>query len=416
MRLRLLVALAGFLAPLCLIRGEEAASAPATPPPAAALVAAVAQAPSLQDARARAEAARARTAAAGRLPDPELEGMYSRTREPMGEDYPMWEINLRQPLPKAGERAADRERAAAVVSMAEADYAVMAGEMSAETAMALAEAEAARARADLFTRQIERTERVLAAVETRLAAGSGRVADRLALQTRVASMRLMVEQDNRMADDALAEARSRLGLAPEAPLPPYSAPAAAEIDPGNLPSLHLAAAKADEARAMARMARASARPMTAIGLRFEREEQPMGNMDTIGVAFMTEIPFRSRGYARAEERAARAEENAARAEADSARHRARSALSRAERAERLAVTSRRLAEETVTRLDAEYDSLVRSSGTASSSMGGDLSVLMVLEILERHTDARLQVVEAEAAVKTARAELWRHAPAALFTP
>ena len=386
------------------------------PPPAAALVSAVAQAPSLHAARARAEAARARRASAGRLPDPELEGMYSRAREPMGEEYPMWEINLRQPLPKAGERAADRDRAAALVSMAEADYAVMAGEMSAEIAMALAEAEAARARAGLLAKQIERTERVLAVIDTRLSAGSGRVADRLALQTRIAAMRLMVEQDERMADDALAEARGSLGLGPEAPLPPYSAPAAAEIDPENLPALRLADAKAGEARAMTRMARASARPMTAVGLRFEREEQPMGNMDTVGVAFMTEIPFRSRGYARAEERAARAEETAARAEADAARHRARAALARAERAGRLAEISRRLADETAARLDAEYDSLVRSSGTAASGMGGETSVLMVLEILERQTDAHLQIIEAEAAARAARAELWRHAPAALFTP
>ncbi len=416
MRPRLLAALAGLLAPLATIRGEEATPIPAAPPPAAALVSAVAQAPALRAARARAEAARSRVSSAGRLADPELEGMYSRAREPMGEEYPMWELTLRQPLPKAGERAADRARAAAVVSMAEADYAVMAGEMSAEVAMSVAEAEAARARADLFTRQIERTERVLAAVDTRLASGAGRVADRLALQTRIASMRLMVEQDARMADDALSEARGRLGLAPDAPLPPFSAPAASEIDPDAPPPLRLAAAKADEARAMARMARASARPMTSVGLRFEREEQSMGNMDTVGVAFMTEIPFRSRGYARSEERAARAEENAARAEADSARHRARADLARAARASRLADTARRLAAETSARLDAEYDSLVRSAGTAGAGMGGEVSVLMVLEILERQTDTRLQVIEAEAAARVARAELWRHAPAPLFTP
>lgn len=414
MRPRLLAVLACLLAPSALLRGEEAAAAP-TPPPAAALVAAVGQAPGLQAARARAEAARARGAAAGRFPDPEIEGMYSRVSRPMGgEEFPMWEINLRQPLPKAGERAADRDRAAAALSMAEADYAVMAGEMAAETAMALADAAAARDRAELYTRQIERTEQVLAAIDARLASGAGRVADRLALQTRVAAMRLMVEQDTRMADDALSDARGRLGLAPSDPLPPYSAPASSEIAPDSLPSLRLAAARADEARAMARMARASARPMTAVGLRFEREEERMGNTDTVGVAFMTEIPFRSRGYARAEERAARAEETAARADADAARHRARAALSRAERAERLAVTARRLADETSARLDAEYDSLVRSAGTAG--MGGEVPVLMVLEILERQTDTRLQIIDAEAAARAARAELWRHAPAALFTP
>lgn len=70
--------------------------------------------------------------------------MYSQAREPMGgEQYPMWELTLSQPLPKAGERAADRARASAAISMAEAEYAVMAAEMSADIAMALAEADAA---------------------------------------------------------------------------------------------------------------------------------------------------------------------------------------------------------------------------------------------------------------------------------
>ena len=375
-----------------------------------AFIEAVTHAPALQAARARADAADARTASAGRFPDPTVEGMYSQVREPMGgEQFPMWEVTVSQPLPKAGERAADRARASAVLSMAEADYAIMAGEMAADTAMALAEADAARARVALLERQIARTEKILSALDARLASGTGLVADRLALQSRIASLRLMIAKESRMADDALSDARSRLGLASDAPLPGFSAPAPTDIDPETLPALRLSAAKAHEARAMARMARASARPMTSVGLRFEREEQRMGNMDTVGVVFMTELPFRSRGYAHAEQRAARSEETAARADADSARHRAGAALSRAERAERLAATSRKLAAETSARLDAEYDSLVRTAGT-SAMAGGETSVLMVLEVLERQTDAELQLVEADYAARSARAELWRHAP------
>lgn len=401
--------------PLLLAWSAGALTADTTPPTipqAARLSSLVAEAPALQAARARAEAAKARADAAGRLPDPELEGMYSRVREPMGGDHPMWSITLRQPLPKAGERAADRERAIAATSMAEADYAVMAGELGAEVAAALVEAETARARAALFSEQLARTERALAAIDARIASGSGRSADRLALQSRVASLRLMVEQETRMVDDALAEARGRLGLAPDEPLPDFSAPDVAAIDPETVPAARLAAARAAEARAMARMARASARPMTAIGLHFEREEERIGDMDTIGVSFMTELPFRSRGYARAEQRAARAEETAARAEADSTRHRVRVALSRVARAERLAATSRRLAEETLARLEAEYDALLRSTGTTAGA--NDTAVLLLLEILERQTDARLQIIEADAAARAARAELWRHAPAHFF--
>lgn len=381
---------------------------PGNAEPQSGLLPAVAEAPSLQAARARADAAHARLPAAGRLPDPQLEGMYSQIRRPAGgERIPMWEITLTQPLPRAGERAADRDRAAASLSMAQADYAVMAGELAADTALALAESEAALARADLLSRQLARTSQLLAALDARLATSASRLPERLALQTRLASLELMIEQEQTMAADALAEARGRLGLPPDAALPAYSAPDPDEIAPDSLPLLRLAASRADEARAMVRMARASARPMTAVGLRFEREEERIGNMDTIGVAFMTELPFRSRGYARADTAAARAEERAALADSDSARHRARAAVSRAERAERLAASTRRLAADTATRLDAEYDALVRAN---------DTSVAMSLDILDRLTDTRLQLIDADLSARAARAELWRHAPATHFQP
>jgi outer membrane protein TolC len=392
--------LAFLLAPLLCATLPAAAETPITQ--------AVAAAPSLQAALARADAAQKRAASAGRLPDPQLEGMYSQVRRPAGgEQFPMWEITLSQPLPKAGERAADRDRAAASLSMAEADYAVMADELAADTASALAEADAALARAELLQRQLARTRELLSALDARVATSGSRLPDRLALQTRLASLELMIEREQTMATDARAEARGRLGLPTHAPLPAYSAPAPEEIDPDAPPSLRLGAARADEARAMVRMARASARPMTAVGLRFEREEERIGNMDTIGVAFMTELPFRSRGYARAETATARAEERAALADADSARHRARAAVSRAERAERLASSTRRLAADTAARLDAEYDALVRANET---------TVTQTLDILDRLTDTRLQLIDADLTARAARAELWRHAPASLFQP
>ena len=61
----------------------------------------------------RATAARERIESAGRLPDPEVEGMTSRMNGPMGERSTMYELNVRQPLPKRGERAANRDRARA---------------------------------------------------------------------------------------------------------------------------------------------------------------------------------------------------------------------------------------------------------------------------------------------------------------
>lgn len=284
-------------------------SAPAHAEPTASdpLLAAVASAPVLRAARERADAARERADASGRFPDPQLEGMYSQIRRPMGgEQNPMWEVTLSQPLPRAGERAADRDRASAAHRMAAADYAVMAGDMAAETAAMVSEIDAAGARAEHVSRQLARAEKLLAALDARIASGASSLSERLALQSNIASLTLMLERETAMADAA-----------------------------------------------------------------------------------------------------------AARSEADSARHRARSALARAARAERLAETTRRLDTETSARLDAEYDALVRSAGTASG-MGGATAVLMALELLERQTETRLRIIDAEAAVRAARAELWRHAPTALF--
>lgn len=374
---------------------------------------AIAGAPALEAASRRTTAARERVEASGRLPDPEVEGMGSRMVGPMDERSTMWEVNVRQPLPKRGERAADRERARAGVAMAQADYALMAGEMAADTAMALAEAEGAAARIRILETQVGRLDAVLRSIEVRLAAGStGRMTDRLTVQTRVAAMQLMIEEERRMAADALAEARGRLGLAPDAPLPAFAAPLAGEIKLDDAAVLRLAAARADEAGAMVKMARASANPMTAVGLRFEKERKAMGDENTVGLAFMSEIPWRGRGYARAEARAAEAERAAAQTDANAARYRISAALTRVDRAERLAQTARRLSAETLDRLNAEYDSMIRAAGATTA--GGESTVLQTVELLEKATDTELQVIRADTAVRTARAELWRYAPADEF--
>jgi len=361
----------------------------------------VVAAPALSAAAQRAGAARERIESAGRLADPEVEGMTSRMNGPLGERTTMYELNVRQPLPKRGERAADRDRARAGVAMAEADYASMAGELAADTAMALAEAEGATARIRLLETQLGRLDVVLRSVEARLATG-GRLADRLTVQTRAAEMQMMMAEERNMAADALAAARGRLGLPPEAPLPAYAAEAA--------PS-RLATARADEAMAMANMARATAKPGTAVGLRVERARTGMGDEDTVGLAFMSEIPWRSRRYARAEVRAAEAERSAAQADRSAAEFRISAAVARVERAERLANTARRLSAETVGRLTAEYDALVRSAGVPGA---GESTVLQTVALLEKATDTEKQVIQAELAVQVARAELWRYLPTEQF--
>lgn len=379
------------------------------------LLAAVARAPLLEAARKRIDAATARAGAAGRLADPEVEAMGSRVNaDAMGENRDMWELSVRQPLPRRGERAADRERATAVVAMAEAEYALAAGDLAADVAMALAEAAGGDARLRLIETQLGRMHVVLQTIDARLAAGlAPRIADRLTVQSRVAAMELMLEDTRRMAADARANVRGRLALGPEAALPAFAAPAAAEINAADAATVAVATARIAEASAMGRMARASARPMTAVGVRFERERSSMGNQDTVGLALSSEIPWRSRGYARADARAAEAERAAAQADATAARHRIASALSRVERAERVAATARRLAAETQRRLDAEHDALTgaASAGATGGGMGGESAVLHAIDILDKSTETQLQIVDAETAAHLARAELWRYVPA-----
>jgi outer membrane protein TolC len=385
--------------------------APAAPEDPSPLWSALAGSPALEAARRRVGAAQARIGAAGRLADPEVEAMGSRVGGgPMGDDRSMWEFNLRQPLPRRGERAADRERAAAGVRMAEAELALIAGDTAAEAAISLAEAEGSRARLALLESQRSRLGAALASLDTRLAAGATvKLADRLTLQSRIAALELAVAENRRAAADAESVARMHLALAPDASLPPFAAPEPSAIRAEGSPGVALAEARAAEAVAMGRMARAGANPMTSVGLRLEREGGGAAAQDTFGLAVSSEIPWRSRGYARAGSRAAEAERAAAQADAEMARRRVANALGRAGRAEQLAGAARRLALETRARLDAEHEIL---NGTvsvgAAGGMGGDSAVLHAIDILERTAETQLRIIEAETMARSARAELWRH--------
>lgn len=393
---------------LALTVAATAAGAPADAEP---LLAAVSRAPAVEAARRRIDAAQARLGAAGRLADPEVEAMGSRVGGgPMGDARSMWELNVRQPLPRRGERAADRDRAAAAISLAEAEFALMAAETAAEVSMALAEADGGRARAALIETQRQRLGTVLTSFDARLAAGATvRLADRLTLQSRIAALELSLEEARRTTADAEAAARTRLSLPSEAPLPSFSSPDPATIRAQDSAAVAFAEARADEASAMGRMARASTAPMTSVGLRFERERGNAGSQDTIGLAFASDLPFRARDYARAGGRAAEAERAAAKADGEAARLRVTNALGRAERAAQLAATARRLARETQLRLEAEHEALNRTvSVGAANGMAGESAVLHAVDILDRTTETQLRIIDAETLAQVARAELWRH--------
>jgi hypothetical protein len=87
-------------------------------------------------------------------------------------------------------------------------------------------------------------------------------------------------------------------------------------------------------------------------------------------------------------------------------------LGRVERAERVAASARRLATETQARLDAEHETLTQAIGVGSATgMGSESAVLHAVDVLDRSTDTQLQIIEAETAARTARAELWRYVSA-----
>jgi outer membrane protein, heavy metal efflux system len=378
-------------------------------PAAPTLLEAVARAPALTAAAQRHHAASTRLESAGRLPDPQIEGMASRVSGPMGEKNSMWELTLRQPLPKRGERAADRELVQAGASMVAADHALLAGELATDAAMAIAEHHGANARAALIDTQLTRLHAVLQSIDGRLAAGTtDRIAERLTVESRRATLQLMLAQEQQMAANAAASIRGRLGLAPDIALPAYAAPAPADIDPTSAPALLAARARAAEAAALGNMARASARPMTAVGLRLTREATAMGNEDIVGLAFMSDLPWRSRQSARTDLRAAEAEQAAARADSTAARHQIDAALSRVARAEQLAASTRQLGTATRNRLDAEYDALLRNAGS-TLAMNTDSPVSLAVDVLEKITELELQIVSADTAARLARAELWRYA-------
>ena len=377
------------------------------------LALAVANAPQLQAARLRVDAARLRVESAGRFPNPEVEGMGSRL-EMTDETRRMWEVNFRQPLPMAGVRQADRERVRALADMAEAEFGMTAGEVAEEAAMALAEAAAAQERAALMSEQLERMKQVVATLEARLAGGNGRLSEILVFQSKIASMRLEVEKEKLMIADAESDLRARLGLAPGDPLPGYQAPEPGDIAVETSPRRLMASARVREAVSMARMARADRRPMTAVGLRYEVEETMEGNDETIGLAFMTELPWNNRGAVRAEERAARTDQAAGESEEKAVSFQVGDALARVRRAENLEEAARDMVRQNLSRLDSELDALVSNAG-AADGMAGDSAVLMAVMIFDRRIQARMQEIDARMAVRTARAGLWMHVPPETFT-
>lgn len=374
----------------------------------AAFLRSIAFAPAIQAAQERSLAAHRAAGAAGRLPDPMIGGGYARKSTSM-DRWPMYDLTLEQPLPRWGERDARRAKASAETAMSVAEVQDQAGDLAAEIATMLADADAARAKLAVVEGQIARATAIQATIAARVATGGGSIADQLGVQSRLAALAVERDTMRRMAVDAEQEVRGRLGLAPETMLPPFAAPDRAGIVIERVPGVLAAQARTAEADAMFQEARASRYPETAVGVRFEREVQPGEPMNTVGLEFRVSIPVWQAAASELED-SAFARQRAARHEAAGWGFRMKSLLGRAERATAVATTARQAAQETRTRLDAEYDAMLRTAGAGSGA-----SMSAVLDVLDRLSEAERLVIDAEAAARQAEASLWRIAPPDLST-
>lgn len=388
---------------------DQPAAEPASTAGGDGFVTALTHAPAVLAAQERITAARRAEGAAGRLPDPMLGAGLSRTSTAM-DSWPMYGVAIEQPLPRWGERAAERAQAGAESAASVAELMDVLGETAAEVATLLAEAGSARARSALVDAQISRSSSVRAAAESRVASGTGSSAELLAVTSRLAALAVERATLQREAVDAEEEARGRLGLPATAPLPPFAAPDHAAIVADRVPGILAARAREAGAAAMFEAARATRHPETAVGLRYEREEQPGDPMDTVGIEFRVSLPV-WQGASRDLELAASARQRAARRDEAGWRFRIRTVLGRAERAAEVAAAARTAARDTAGRLDAEYAAVIRAA-----AVQGGVGLVQALDILDRLAEAERQVIEAEAAARLAEAGLWRLAPPSIPVP
>lgn len=178
--------------------------------------------PELRAAAAQARAAASSVSPAGALDDPTL--MVQFWNMPVDLSTVPVMVQLSQPLPLGGKRAARRDSAEAQARMAKADAATKARDL---------EAELARTYFNLFMadrtleidREIERTLRsLLAAAEARVAAGKSDQVDSLKAEGQI--LKLHADEETAAADRAAASARlvSLLNREPGAQLGPTTIP------------------------------------------------------------------------------------------------------------------------------------------------------------------------------------------------
>jgi outer membrane protein TolC len=350
----------------------------------------------------RRDAARAAAYAAGALPDPMLDAQYMRMPEdPMYGSGGMIEIG--QTFPRWGERDGMRAMAAAEVAMADADLAMIRGDLLARLAMAQAQARAARAKADAYRENAARAT-ALAELIAKAAAPTGgmRLADVLTLQSRAAGLEVAARDAQIAAEDALGRARSLLGLPVAAAVFDPGVPDVTPVDPAGNPRVRLA--KAMQLQAQAQLMIAASRSRPEVGVRAGWQREGRDAMDEYRVGVSVAIPLRPAAW-RGPEEAALRRKDAADLEVAGATVEAEELLARVRRAQEQATRARILASETKQRLALELEQV--ASGAATGEPG---STSMLYERLDMLADAQVMAVMAEADAAMAAAELWMVMP------
>ncbi len=261
----------------------------------AALERAAREAPSLKASASGIDAARSSAIAAGRLPDPTINigidnfpvsgpPALSFTRESMT----MARIGLEQAFPNPAKRRAERTRAQAGISVAEAGLAVEAQNVRLETALAWVDLYYAKRRLAQLQLLDQSLGDLQATVSARLASGSARPSAALEpdqLRAAVADRRSELA-----ADVAKAQARlARFTGDPQADVsgdPPILEVDRAQLVAGLalLPSLQALDAGVSAADAETELARADKRPNWRVNTSYGRRDPAYGDMVSVGVS------------------------------------------------------------------------------------------------------------------------------------
>ncbi|MCB2077179.1 MAG: TolC family protein [Novosphingobium sp.] len=253
------------------------------------------EAPSLKASASGIDAARSSAIAAGRLPDPTINigidnfpvsgpPALSFTRESMT----MARIGLEQAFPNPAKRRAERTRAQAGISVAEAGLAVEAQNVRLETALAWVDLYYAKRRLAQLQLLDQSLGDLQATVSARLASGSARPSAALEpdqLRAAVADRRSELA-----ADVAKAQARlARFTGDPQADVsgdPPILEVDRAQLVAGLalLPSLQALDAGVSAADAETELARADKRPNWRVNTSYGRRDPAYGDMVSVGVS------------------------------------------------------------------------------------------------------------------------------------